>query len=840
MNIIDRFSDHLKDILTKAMVLATEMKNKNVEPIHLFFALSNAKGSLANEIIGRFKIDSKIIEQLLLGIPIVKEDINKKNLPKTLELTPYSNHCKKIIERAILLAHTYKHNYVGSEHLLSAIINLPNAPLQELFKLNHLNLEELDRQVKIVLENSTHFPLAAEAGKAMDKMQQNLPDDLFGSLLSGMQSAMPGNKSNQNNSALDVFANHLTGAEMQTNLDPVIGREQEIERLIQILSRRTKNNPILIGDPGVGKTAIVEGLAKKIYNNDVPEILLNKKIYALDMGILIAGTTFRGEFEGRLQQVIEEVSSNPNIILFIDEIHNIVGAGSNQGTMDAANILKPALSRGLIRCIGATTPAEFKKYIENDAALERRFQPIIVKQSSVDDTIKILQGLKKNYEIFHNVTITDEAILAAAILSERYLNGKLLPDKAIDLIDETAAGKKLRSKIGIEQKRLLIKHKELETIILDKEKAAMNDNFKQAVIFKQAEENIKKEITQLLRELEHKKIKPIGTICKHDVVAQLAKIVGTPIDDLLLEGKQKFQQFKTNLLAKIIGQDKVISEITEIIQQAQLCLSNPNRPLASLMFVGESGVGKTATAMIISKLLYPNDESLIKLDMSEFNESFGVSKLLGSPAGYVGYKEQNRFTDKLKLNPYCVLLLDEIDKAHKDVTKLLLQMLESGEITDSQNRKVSLKHAIIIMTTTIGSEMAKKQEIGFAKSKNNPEKISRLVEEKLKEYFSPEIINRLDKICVFNNLNKSDLSQIAKLEVEELNEQLKNYQTKIDGDLKTLQKITDKLPDHNLNARYVRNHLRKELEKLISEKIVTDNLKTSFRIMVSDDKIVIR
>ncbi len=833
MNIIDRFSEHLKDALSKAMVLATEMNHKEVAPIHLFFALSNLPGSIATEIIDKFNTNPKIIEQLLINLKSAKISGSKK-LNRELELTPYSSDAKKIIEKAILIAHTFKHNYVGSEHLLSALLNISNNLIQELIKLNNINKDEMLRHVQTILENSTQFPLVAQAGKALDKMQPNLPDDLISPM-------MPNRMPNPNNSsALNLFATNLTSEESQKNIDPVIGREIEIERLIQILSRRNKNNPILLGDPGVGKTAIVEGLAKKIYEGEVPEILLNKKIFALDMGILIAGTTFRGEFEGRLQQIIEEISSDPNIILFIDEVHNIVGAGSNQGTMDASNILKPALARGHIRCIGATTPAEFKKYIENDAALERRFQSIIVKQSSVTDTVHILMGLRKNYETYHNVSITDDAIISAAHLSDRYITGKFLPDKAIDLIDETSASKKLHVKASKKQIQLWNMQKKLELALQHKEKSALNDNFEDAVKYKKEEEDIKKQISQITQQIAKQKKKPVGIIDKKDIVEQLSKIIGTPVDKLLINNKQKFDTVLKILKQNIIGQDKNLANIVQIIQQAQLQLSNPNKPMASFMFVGESGVGKTETAKHLAELLYPGGDSLIRLDMSEYNESFGVSKLLGSPAGYVGYKESNPFTDKIKLNPYCVVLFDEIDKAHKDVTKLLLQILENGEIVDSTGKKISLKHAIIIMTTTVGAQDANKEEIGFNKTKESLKIKNKLAEEKLKEYFTIELINRIDKVCLFNNLDKNDLVKIAKLEIHELNKQLKNYKTKLNADVNTLISITNSLSTDQLNARYIRNNLRKELEKLISEQIIQDTIKQQFKIQMVNKQIAIK
>ncbi|EKD43873.1 MAG: ATP-dependent Clp protease, ATP-binding subunit, partial [uncultured bacterium] len=619
-----------------------------------------------------------------------------------------------------------------------------------------------------------------------------------------------------------------------------IGREDEIERLIQILCRRTKNNPVLLGDPGVGKTAIVEGLAKRILQNQVPDILLNKKIYALDMGLLIAGTIYRGEFEGRLRQVIDDVSRNPNIILFIDELHNIVGAGSNQGTMDAANILKPALARGQIRCIGSTTLAEFKKHIENDAALERRFQPIFVKEPSLADTVKILAGIKTNYEIFHSIKISKEAIEAAVNLSDRYISNKFLPDKAIDILDETAAAKR----IGIKNASWIGKterlKQKLDKIILEKETAALSDKFDKAVTLKAQEEKTRAEIETATKTAQTKKQKFFGEITKTDVLNQIAKIIGAKPTELMMEEKNDLLDLENKLKESVIGQDNAIKEVAEVINRARLGLNHPDRPLASFMFVGDSGVGKTELAKTAANTLYPGKDALIKLNMSEFNESFGVSKLLGSPAGYIGYKESNNFTDKIKNNPHCVILFDEIDKAHKDVTKLLLQMLENGEVTDSTGKKISLKHAIIILTTTLGSDLAKRSNFGFGENDNQNQNIYKKISEKLREHFSPEIINRLDKICLFKQLAINDLSKIASLEINKLNERLAQYHTKLQAKEQILSDYIATLPSNNHNARSVRRELRTEIEKIMAALILKKKNKKLHSLELNNQQLLVK
>ncbi|TSC83915.1 MAG: ATP-dependent Clp protease ATP-binding subunit ClpC [Parcubacteria group bacterium Gr01-1014_13] len=826
-SIVDRFSTHLRAVLVGSIRIATELKNTSVEPIHLLLALSTQKGSVASEVLSRYHLDTKSIEKIAVKLKPGTGSGQNKNL------SPFSLNSKTALEKALIVAQKNGHNYLGTEHLLSALVNLNDPQLEQLFKKNNLKKTELNDQLEVVLTTASQFPQITEIPEAINRLQETLSDDAM------LHTILPNDKkTKKKEAALDFFAANLTSQEIQSGIDPVIGRENEIERMMQVLCRRTKNNPILLGDPGVGKTAIVEGLAKRIAAGEVPDVLLGKKIYALDMGLLIAGTAYRGEFEGRLRQVIEEVSSDPNIILFIDELHNIVGAGSNQGTMDAANILKPVLARGVIRCIGATTLTEFKKHIESDPALERRFQPIIIKEPSVEDTIKILMGIKDNYENFHNLKITNEAIVKTVQLSNRYITNKLLPDKAIDLLDETAAAKRLSVKPTLAESRLLRLKNELAKTTTAKEIAAGHDRFSEAVKLKEKEKIIEQEIKYYKEKISTQKIpKTASTVTEKDIINQLAKIIETPIRDLFINEKYDFP-FESELQKHIIGQDEVLREVAQIIRQAKLELSNPNRPLASFLFVGESGVGKTGLAKSLAAALYPSQSSFIQLNMSEFNESFGVSKLLGSPAGYVGYKESNQFTDRIKMNPYCVILLDEIDKAHKDVTKLLLQMLENGEITDSVGKKISLKHAIIILTTSLGADELKKSNIGFGKAKENSEN-KKIVKDKLKDFFSAELINRLDQICLFNSLTKTDLAKIAALEITELNKQLVPYNTALGADDEVFAWFVDQLAEKN-NAREVRRQIRNHVEKIMAELIVQNKIKAQHKLVLQENKLSVR
>ncbi len=840
MNVLERFSTHVRQVLAKSIQLAAELKHKEVEPIHLFFSLAGQKGSVGAEIINRFKLDPKSLEYYLFNLPVVKARPVRRAPAAALVMTPLSAEAQRAVEKAMLIAEQNRHNYVGTEHLLAGLLALHNSLLEDIFKMNAITLADLNKQLDTVLANATQFPRINDVSEVVEQIQDTLGENQHPPHMGEHHNHTAPKNNKKTEAALDFFATELTSSETESTLDPVVGRAGEIERLIQILCRRSKNNPVLLGEPGVGKTAIVEGLAKRIVAGDVPDLLLNKKIYALDLGLLIAGTIYRGEFEGRLRQVIEEVTENPDIILFIDEIHNIVGAGSNQGTMDAGNILKPALSRGQIHCIGATTPQEFKKHIENDPALERRFQSIYVEEPSLADTVTILKGIRENYEHFHHIAITDEAIEMAVRLADRYISNKFLPDKAIDLIDEAAAAKRLAQKVAPWQNKLAKLKQKLEKTIQAKETAAQNDHFEEAVKLKEEEEKIRTAVKQAEKIAGSKKPKILASITDQDILAQIARITHTAPTELILEDTGNLQLIEQKLRSAIVGQSEAITTVAAQVRQALMGLSHPDRPLASFLFVGESGVGKTELAKTLAKTLYPGRDALIRLNMSEFNESFGVSKLLGSPAGYVGYKESNQFTDKIKQNPHCVLLFDEIDKAHKDVTKLLLQMLEDGEITDSTGKKISLKHAILIMTTTLGAEDVKKGLLGFGGNTTSATTQQAQLVEKLKDYFSAEIINRIDSICFFNPLTQLDLVTIAELELNRLNDRLKIHHTKLSSPTPVLEWLIEHQSKASQNAREVRRTVRTQVEKLIAEILLTKKINAQYELTVTDEQLELR
>jgi len=836
MNILDRFSEHLREVLAKAMQLASALRHRQLEPIHLFRCLADEKGAMAAEIISRFKIELKTIDRLILELPAENTEAGaNRNSVAQNQIPPLSEASKIALEKAMLLAQQSGGNFLGSEHLLAAILELNDRDVGRLLEISGVRPKEIIEQATASIDSAAQFPRLGDAEAAAEKIQDNILGRMAGEL-APMQPPRR-KKTGKKETALEYFANELTAQENLKNLDPVIGREKEIERLTQILCRRTKNNPVLLGDPGVGKTAIVEGLAKKIAAGEAPAALLNKRIYALDMGLLIAGTIYRGEFEGRLKEVIDEASADPNIVLFIDEMHNIVGAGSNQGTMDAANLLKPALSRGLIRCIGSTTPNEYKKFVEIDAALERRFQPIYVHEPSEEEAKQILSGVKKNYEEYHGVEITEEAVNAAVDLSARHISGKFLPDKAIDILDETAAAKRLQTENPAEEKTLADLRKKLRALPNEKEKAALEGRFGEAIKMKEDEGRLRNEIKKMENIVRQRRPDTIAKVTARDILEQVAKITGAEPSELVTDRKGKFEAIETTLKKQISGQDEALEEIVRFVRQASLGVSNPDRPLLSLLFVGESGVGKTETAKILAKALYPNQDALLKLNMAEFTESHSTAKLLGSPAGYVGYREANQFTDRIKINPHCLVLFDEIDKAHAEVLKLLLDMLESGEITDSVGKKISLKHAIIILTTSFGAEEAQKGAFGFATAaKDGFEPKARLIE-KLKERFTPELINRLDNVCLFKPLARADLIKIAELEIAQLNERLKKYETAITVETAVLELLLKQLPEKNANARDIRQRVRWLVEGQISEMIIRDRLKPLYRLTCAKDAL---
>lgn len=824
-SIFSKFTSHSKNALKNAFGFALTSGHKNVLPQHILYGLSQEKGSIANQILNKSKIQSDEIKKNIIKENPIKQTVTQIGL---------SSQTKKLLEKSFVIANINRHKYIGTEHLLASLVSLNDKEVDNFFKEKKVELSDIQKQIETILNSTSKFPEMPGSFNDFDNDKDESYSD---------------NTTTQTKNTLDLFATNLTDKYLQEKIDPVIGRSTEIERLIQILSRRNKNNPLLLGDPGVGKTAIVEGLAKKIIQGEVPEILADKKIYSLDLSLVVAGTSFRGEFENRLKQIINEVKKDPKIILFIDEIHNIIGVGSASGSMDAANILKPALARGDIRCIGATTTEEYKKYIESDPALERRFQGIIVDEPSVEKTIDILKGIKENYEDFHQVKIDNKAIDSAAKLSHRYITDRFLPDKAIDLIDEAASAIKIKNMSNPIIKELWSLEYELKNLEIKKQNAVAQEKFNQALKFREKEEEILKKLSELKQKRKTIKQKYLAKISEKEIAEVVSKTTGIPLNDLMLKEKNQLLNLEKTLSKKIIDQDKAIEAITQHIKRSRTGVTDQNRPIGSFMFLGPSGVGKTELAKVLAKTVFGNEKSLIKIDMSEFAEGFNVSKLIGAPAGYVGYKEGAKLTDSIKLRPYSLVLFDEIEKAHLQIFNLLLQILEEGYLTDGAGKKINFKNSIIIMTSNLGSDHFNKQaalgfdalaefdrkkaEQSFTETQNN-------VLKELKDKLPPEFLSRIDQTIIFKPLSKEAVKKIVKLQLQELKDRLATQNIEVNFDPSIYKLIAEKSFTPGTGAREIRRHIQERIEGEIAQKILTQKkTRKKFKISQTNDIIKI-
>ncbi len=823
---LENFSTHLKNVIAKSISVAANFQHGAVTPLHLLLAISQEHGSVGSEILKKINLTSTPILDELSTIPKQPHQLQQSTKAAVATLPELSKEAKRALEKAMLLAYEYEHIHVGTEHLLAGLINGKNKKITNILESEKINPQEIQQQLEIIFTSTNKFPdvhdvaeimthIEEEAGtqENINPLSQQLPN-------AELPQKRKRQKTSSGNKALDMFAVELTDPTVQEQIDPVIGREKEIERLIHILCRRNKNNPVLVGEPGVGKTAIVEGLAKRIADGEVPAVLKNKKIFSIDLTLLVAGTIYRGEFEARIKQLVDEVSSRSDYILFIDEIHNIIGTGSNQGTMDAANILKPALARGKLRCIGATTFGEYKKYVTSDPALERRFQSLTVEEPTKEEAIQILHGIKKYYNKFHNALITDDAIEAAVNLSDRYIHNNFLPDKAIDLIDEAAAAVRTKIKPTKWQKQKFELAEELAAIKKDKDIAIEAEALDQATKLKKRLDALEKKIDRLESQMKDAKRQPAAKVTKKDIIHVLSNRLHLDKKILLQNQWEQLSSIEERLKKHIVGQDDVIQTIAASLKQTALGMHEKQNPSSSFLFAGPSGVGKTALATALAKELYHDEKALIRLDMSEFSEGYGVSKLLGSPAGYVGYKERNPFIDQIRQRPYAVVLFDEFDKAHPDVLKLLLQILDEGTLTDSQGKKVHFNHATIILTTNIGAELYKKIDFGFGTDKKDKHDIDskrkKAIHEKMKDMFGTALLGRLHNIMLFSPLEKEHIEKIIEKHVDHINNQLKEQQ-KISLRLtKTaLKQLIQDTHNTDTGARNVEKIVRKVIQELV-------------------------
>ncbi len=711
---------------------------------------------------------------------------------------PFTPRAKRVLELSWDEARQLGHNYIGTEHLLLGLIREGEGVAARVLENLGVDLNKIRSNVVKMLGDSK--PTAgAGAGS--------------GSSSSGGSSST----SKVKTPSLDEFGTDLTLAASELRLDPVVGREKEIERVIQILARRTKNNPVLLGEPGVGKTAVAEGLAIRIVNSEVPDILENKKIIQLDMGLLIAGTKYRGEFEERLKKIMDEIRQAGNVILVIDEMHTLIGAGAAEGAIDAANILKPALSRGEIQVIGATTSDEYRKYIEKDSALERRFQPVIIEEPSIDETIEIIRGLKPKYEDHHNLIISDEAIVAATKLSSKYVNDRFLPDKAIDVIDE--ASSKVRLKVctlSPEGKEL---EKELKEIIKEKEEAIRNQEFERASALRDDEANMKDRIREVSEEWRRQNDANKPTVTEEDVAEVIAIMTGVPVTKITEGEGERLLKLEDTLHNRVIGQSDAVVAISKAIRRARVGLKSPNRPIGSFIFSGPTGVGKTELAKALAEAIFGSEDNMIRVDMSEFMEKHSTAKLIGSPPGYVGYDDGGHLSELVRKKPYSVILFDEIEKAHPDVFNIMLQILDDGRLTDAKGRHVNFKNTVIIMTSNVGASMISTQgKLGFSTAENAKQDKY----EELKKAFRPEFLNRIDDIIVFSHLSKEEIREIVDLMMKDLFKRLSERELSIE--------VTDEVKDYlakdgyneAYGARPLRRLIQKKIEDQLAEEILTN------------------
>ncbi len=741
---------------------------------------------------------------------------------------PFTPRAKRVLELSLEEARQLGHNYIGTEHLLLGLIREGEGVAARVLENLSIDLTKVRTQVIRMLGET------AEVG-------------------SGANS----NKGNLKTATLDEFGTNLTKLASESKLDPVVGRHAEIDRVVQILGRRTKNNPVLIGEPGVGKTAIAEGLAQRIQMGDIPDILEDKRVLTLDIGLLVAGTKYRGEFEERLKKIMEEIKSAGNVILVIDEVHTLIGAGAAEGAIDAANILKPALARGELQCIGATTLDEYRKHIERDAALERRFQPVMVGEPSIEDTIEILKGLRERYEQHHRLKITDDALEAAAHLGDRYISDRFLPDKAIDLIDE--AGSRVRlinSKLPPEAKEI---DKELRQIQKQKEESVRDQNFDQAGQLREKEKELSAKIKEVLQNKKESTAENESNsadnsvkndsillhnplVSEEDVAHIVASWTGVPVQKLTETESVKLLNMEETLHQRLIGQDEAVKAVSRAIRRARVGLKNPNRPIASFIFSGPTGVGKTELTKSLASYFFGSEEAMIRLDMSEFMERHTVSKLIGSPPGYVGFNEGGQLTEAVRRRPYTVVLFDEVEKAHPDVFNLLLQLLEDGRLTDSKGRTVDFKNTLLIMTSNIGSKVIEKGGggLGFEFSGDSVEdsqynRIKSLVNEELKQYFRPEFLNRLDEIIVFRQLTKNEVKEIAEIMLQEVFARLQDKGIKLSVTDSFKERLVEEGYNPSYGARPLRRAVMRLLEDSLAEEVLSGRIKDGDKALVDID-----
>ncbi|MDA0889684.1 MAG: ATP-dependent Clp protease ATP-binding subunit [Bacteroidetes bacterium] len=819
------FSNRMKDVFTYVREEVLRLGDESIGIEHLFLGILREGEGTAIRVLKKLGIDPKDL-RVIIENKITKRD-SRKDIDK--DSIEFKKQTERILKKSMMEQKNLNDTEIKTIHVLLAILLDPNNIVTNAFEHIHINYEIILNEYERQSEND----FSASLDDDMDESEND--DDIFGSTTPEKSKTT----SKSTTPVLDNFGRDLSKYAMEGKLDPIVGRQKEIERVSQILSRRKKNNPILVGEPGVGKSAIAEGLALRIVQKKVSRVLFNKRVVMLDLAALVAGTKYRGQFEERMKGVIGELEKNPDIILFIDEIHTLVGAGGASGSLDASNMFKPALAKGELQCIGATTLDEYRQHIEKDGALERRFQKVIVDPTSISETIEILNNIKIKYEEHHNVMYTDDAIKACVILSDRYMNDRFLPDKAIDALDE--AGSRVHI-TNIETPEHVTKLEMKLSVITDEKKEAIKkQKFEAAAELRDAEKKLQAQLAhaQDIWEKELKQNKK--TVSEEDVADVVSIMTGIPVNRVASQERKKLSLMSDNIKRKIIGQNEAVEKVVRAIRRNRVGLKDPSKPIGSFIFLGPTGVGKTQLTKALSEEIFDSQEALIRIDMSEYMEKFAVSRLVGAPPGYVGYEEGGQLTEQVRRKPYSVILLDEIEKAHPDVFNLLLQALDDGQMTDSLGRKISFKNTIIIMTSNIGARELKDfgQGIGFntlAKQTNSVDNNNGVIEKALKRAFSPEFLNRIDDVIIFNSLNKEDINKIIDIEMNNLLKRIETlgYTVKISEEAKDF--IAEKGFDAKFGARPLKRAIQKYFEDPLSEEIINAQIKEGDMIQVSLSK----
>ncbi|HEU5140922.1 MAG TPA: ATP-dependent protease ATP-binding subunit ClpC [Bacillales bacterium] len=793
-----RFTERAQKVLALAQEEAVRLGHNNVGTEHILLGLIREGEGIAAKALASLGLEAEKIQkevETLIG--------RGQEAVQTIHYTP---RAKKVIELSMDEARKLGHSYVGTEHILLGLIREGEGVAARVLNNLGISLNKARQQVLQLLGSNESSASGHQSGRAAG---------------------------GANTPTLDSLARDLTQSARDSGLDPVIGRSKEIQRVIEVLSRRTKNNPVLIGEPGVGKTAIAEGLAQQIVNNEVPEILRDKRVMTLDMGTVVAGTKYRGEFEDRLKKVMDEIRQAGNIILFIDELHTLIGAGGAEGAIDASNILKPALARGELQCIGATTLDEYRKYIEKDAALERRFQPITVDEPTSDESIQILKGLRDRYEAHHRVTITDDAIEAAVQLSDRYISDRFLPDKAIDLIDEGASKVRLRSYTAPPNLKEL--EQNLEEVRKEKDEAVQGQEFEKAASLRDSEQRLREQLEETNKQWKEKQGMENTEVTPEDIAQVVANWTGIPVKKLEQEESERLLKMEEILHNRVVGQKEAVKSVSQAVRRARAGLKDPKRPIGSFIFLGPTGVGKTELARAVAEALFGDEEAILRIDMSEYMEKHATSRLVGSPPGYVGHDEGGQLTEKVRQKPYSVILLDEIEKAHPEVFNILLQVLEDGRLTDSKGRVVDFRNTVLIMTSNVGArELKRNSHVGFNVQNDVAEygEMKDKVMTELKRTFRPEFLNRIDEIIVFHALEKEHLKQIVTLMAGQLKKRLKEQGIDLEMTPKAEEKIVELGFDPDYGARPLRRALQKQIEDRLSEELLKGNIEKGKKVKI--------